>query len=164
MIFNLTPKSLKPAINCKRLFSAPGNFLNWFRVSPTTVASRDNDFGFLHIDETAYSKLSQLWKNNANSRLRISIEGGGCHGYQYNFDLEEGPSQQDDTEFAFKTDEDSETPTHTPVIVDSISLSMLDGSKLTYTTENILSQRFEIHDNPKASSGCGCHSSFGPTK
>jgi iron-sulfur cluster assembly accessory protein len=90
--------------------------------------------------------------------LRVTVESGGCHGYQYlmslteSFDPEEdaylpSPKRLDVDDRMFERD-------GTKVVVDTISLGLITGSKVDYSTELIGSQ-FKIVDNPAASSNCG---------
>ena len=85
--------------------------------------------------------------------LRITIESGGCHGFQYLMSLTNMSkvSQEDDTVF--------EGRDGAKVVMDEPSLELLKGSKVDYTMELIGSQ-FKITDNPHATSSCGCGTSF----
>ncbi len=82
------------------------------------------------------------------SRFRISVQGGGCSGFQYNF-LIDAQLTQDDKIF---TENDIE------VVVDFISLGLLNGSQLDYV-EDLTGAKFVI-SNPNAASACGCGNSF----
>lgn len=120
---------------------------------------------------------------NPHLALRIQVESGGCHGFQYLMSLvtlpdtlptspptspteTESPAiREDDTIFAYITD-DTETvpetsdPLSAPkIILDTPSLELLNGSKVDFTMELIGSQ-FKIVDNPLATSSCGCGTSF----
>lgn len=118
--------------------------------------------------------------SNPNLALRIQVESGGCHGFQYLMKLvtlppslpdkdslaaEEGDSsaaiREDDTIFTYVPDDSPSTPdlTAPKVILDLPSLGLLKGSKVDFTMELIGSQ-FKIVDNPAATSSCGCGSSF----
>lgn len=90
---------------------------------------------------------------NPNLVLRITVESGGCHGFQYLMSLTEMSeiSQEEDTVF--------EGPDGARIVLDEPSLELLKGSKVDYTMELIGSQ-FKIVDNPAASSSCGCGTSF----
>ena len=75
-------------------------------------------------------------------------------------DAKSGPETtltEDDTVFAFVDPESGETKAR--IVMDEPSLELLKGSKVDYTMELIGSQ-FKIVDNPKASSSCGCGTSF----
>lgn len=116
---------------------------------------------------------------NPNLALRIQVESGGCHGFQYLMSLVTLPDslpspssppagdssiiRQDDTIFTYAPDETSETTQQVSgipkIILDQPSLELLKGSKVDFTMELIGSQ-FKIVDNPLATSSCGCGTSF----
>lgn len=80
--------------------------------------------------------------------LRLSVEGGGCSGFQYRFGLDE--AAQDDDSIA-ETD-------GVRLVVDPVSLDLLAGSVVEYV-ESLGGSAFRV-TNPNAASGCGCGSSF----
>ncbi|MCY1670299.1 iron-sulfur cluster assembly accessory protein [Novosphingobium sp. SL115] len=80
--------------------------------------------------------------------LRLSVEGGGCSGFQYKFGLADAP-EDDDT--VAETD-------GVRLLVDSVSLGLLEGSMVEYV-ESLGGAAFKV-SNPQAASGCGCGSSF----
>ena len=81
-------------------------------------------------------------------RLRVSVSGGGCSGFQYGFSLDD-TKNDDDLLFEKNTIE---------VIIDEMSLDYLKGSELDYV-EDLIGAYFAMK-NPNASSTCGCGSSF----
>lgn len=81
--------------------------------------------------------------------LRLSVEGGGCSGFQYKFDLAEGPDGDDSV---------SETD-GVKLVVDPISLDLVGGSVVDFV-ESLGGAAFRV-ENPNAAAGCGCGSSFG---
>jgi iron-sulfur cluster insertion protein len=81
--------------------------------------------------------------------LRLSVEGGGCSGFQYRFDLAEG-ADNDDTV--------SETD-GVRLVVDPVSLDLVSGSTVDFV-ESLGGAAFKV-ENPNAAAGCGCGSSFG---
>ena len=93
--------------------------------------------------------------SNPDLALRVSVQSGGCHGFQYLMSLTSSAevSSQDDT--IFETDDG----TGAKVVMDEPSLELLKGSKVDYTMELIGSQ-FKIVGNPAATSSCGCGTSF----
>lgn len=110
--------------------------------------------------------------NNPNLALRIQVESGGCHGFQYLMSLLTIPGKdsqdwssvvsEDDTIFQYYPDDadpNSETRDGPRIILDEPSLELLKGSKVDFTMELIGSQ-FKIVDNPYATSSCGCGTSF----
>jgi len=84
----------------------------------------------------------------ATARLRLSVDGGGCAGFQYRFELADAPVG-DDVEV--KTD-------GVGLVVDSMSLPLLSGSVVDFV-ENLGGAAFQVR-NPNAASNCGCGTSF----
>lgn len=80
--------------------------------------------------------------------LRLSVEGGGCSGFQYQFGLADAPDA-DDTRV--ETD-------GVALVVDSVSLDLVRGASVDYV-ESLGGSAFKV-TNPQAASGCGCGSSF----
>ncbi|CAG8695351.1 4353_t:CDS:2, partial [Ambispora leptoticha] len=83
---------------------------------------------------------------NDHEALRITVDSGGCHGFQYFYDLTSVNALEDDDVLFEKNG--------AKVVIDSLSLGLIKGSKIDYTEELIGSQ-FKVVDNPQASSGCG---------
>ena len=81
--------------------------------------------------------------------LRLSVEGGGCSGFQYKFDLAEGAEADDSV---------SETD-GVRLVVDPVSLDLVAGSTVDFV-ESLGGAAFKV-ENPQAAAGCGCGSSFG---
>ena len=82
------------------------------------------------------------------SALRVSVEGGGCSGFSYKFDLVDGAD--DDDIVVEKND--------AKVLIDSLSLVYMAGSEIDFV-DNLLGQSFQIK-NPNAVASCGCGTSF----
>ncbi|CAN7268094.1 MAG: iron-sulfur cluster insertion protein ErpA [Rhizobium sp.] len=82
------------------------------------------------------------------SALRVSVEGGGCSGFSYKFDLADGA--QDDDTVVEKND--------AKVLIDSLSLVYMAGSEIDFV-DSLLGQSFQIK-NPNAVASCGCGTSF----
>jgi iron-sulfur cluster assembly accessory protein len=92
---------------------------------------------------------------NPELALRVTVESGGCHGFQYLMSLTSTSaiSLEDDTVF------EASDGSGAKVVMDEPSLDLLKGSKIDYTMELIGSQ-FKIAENPAATSSCGCGTSF----
>lgn len=118
-----------------------------------------NPFGFggrtmsnqkLVVTDSAAARISKLREMEGNQRLmlRITVNGGGCSGFQYAFDLDE------------KTGSDDQLFMHNgvAVVTDEVSLEFLEGCTVDFKNE--LGAAFFQVDNPNATSSCGCGTSF----
>jgi len=103
------------------------------------------------LTEAAAARINVLKgrENNQALMFRVLVKGGGCSGFQYEFDLTDKPAAEDDHIF---------TVNGAQVIVDEVSLDILKGSVLDYT-EDLSSAGFGIK-NPNATAKCGCGNSF----
>jgi iron-sulfur cluster insertion protein len=99
------------------------------------------------IDDSAVKRINQLraQQDKPALRLRITVDSGGCSGFQYILALDE-ETGADDHVFA------------DAVVCDAVSLPFLQGARISFGRDLVGSQ-FKI-DNPNAVSGCGCGSSF----
>jgi len=88
-------------------------------------------------------------RQNKPAILRLSVEGGGCSGFQYKFDLADGAEADDSV---------SETD-GVQLVVDPMSLDLVAGSTVDFV-ESLGGAAFRV-TNPQAAAGCGCGSSFG---
>lgn len=93
--------------------------------------------------------------SNPQLALRVTVESGGCHGFQYLMSLTNITSIAADEDTVFEASDGSGAK----VVLDEPSLELLKGSKIDYTMELIGSQ-FKIVGNPAATSSCGCGTSF----
>lgn len=80
--------------------------------------------------------------------LRVSVEAGGCTGFQYNFDL---VSDRDENDFVIEKD-------GATVLIDEVSLPLLQGSEIDFV-DDLIGAAFKIN-NPNATETCGCGTSF----
>lgn len=124
--------------------------------NPTTIEQpvRDRTGQILRVSVTssAAEKLHAIAAEDArpNLVLRIRVESGGCHGFQYVFQLQDGNEISKDDSI-FQRD-------GSRVIIDHRSLRVLRDATVDYSTELIGSQ-FRV-TSPHTSSACGCGSSF----
>lgn len=81
--------------------------------------------------------------------LRISVESGGCNGFQYKIEILK-QADADDVEFSQEG---------TKVVVDKTSLEYIKGATLDYSQE-LIGSSFVILENPLAGNSCGCKTSF----
>ena len=87
-------------------------------------------------------------KANRPAILRLSVEGGGCSGFQYKFGFAEGVEADDAV---------AETE-GVKLVVDAVSLDLIRGARVDFA-ESLGGAAFKV-ENPNAASGCGCGSSF----
>lgn len=105
----------------------------------------------IQISDTAASRISQLLEEENSDetlRLRISVFGGGCSGFQYNFTLDNALNKDD---HVFEKN-------GIYVVADEVSLGLLDGSQIDFVEE--LGFSSFVMKNPNAASSCGCGNSF----
>ncbi|KAH3661664.1 hypothetical protein OGAPHI_006514 [Ogataea philodendri] len=109
---------------------------------------------FIAITPAAAEKLNSisLEDHDSNLALRVQVESGGCHGFQYHLKLTSMDTFQPEEDSVFVRD-------GARVIVDKTSLEILRDSKIDYVHELIGSQ-FKVVDSPFTKSSCGCGSSF----
>jgi len=87
-------------------------------------------------------------KEPGKQALRVSVEGGGCSGFSYKFDLVEGRNGDD-----LAIEKDGAT-----VLIDDLSLVYMTGSVIDFV-DDLMGQSFQIK-NPNAVASCGCGTSF----
>lgn len=101
------------------------------------------------LSEAAAARIQKIAaKQNVPAILRLSVEGGGCAGFQYKFGLEDAPADDD---LVAETD-------GVKLVVDPVSVDFLEGSEVDFVS-NLGGQSFQVK-NPQAASGCGCGTSF----
>ena len=102
----------------------------------------------LLVTNNAAKKIIELSKKKEKKMLRISVTGGGCQGFQYNLDMEDKSKKKD---IIIKKN-------NALVLIDQNSLNLIKGSEIDFV-EDLIGSRFKIN-NPKATSSCGCGTSF----
>lgn len=102
------------------------------------------------LSDTAADRINAIVDEQKSEKgmLRVAVNGGGCSGFQYSFDLDDTP-QPDDTVVENKG---------ATLLVDSISLMYLAGSEIDYVSD-MIGASFQIK-NPNATASCSCGSSF----
>jgi iron-sulfur cluster assembly accessory protein len=101
------------------------------------------------ISAAAIARISYIKNNNHNAPyLRLTVEGGGCSGFQYKYHFTEDKTVND---IAIEKD-------NVVVLIDPISYSFLEGSQLDYIEE--LGGAYFNVVNPNATAKCGCGNSF----
>lgn len=104
----------------------------------------------LRITEAALSRVRELIREEGKPalKLRVSIEGGGCSGFQYDVSFAE--ARADDDLVIYRDGVE--------LLVDPLSMQYLEGAEVDYV-EQLSGAQFVIH-NPNAKTTCGCGSSF----
>jgi iron-sulfur cluster assembly accessory protein len=103
----------------------------------------------INVTERAARRIKEIMASEpAGSMLRISVNGGGCSGFQYAFDVDRQRQEDDIT-----VERDGAT-----VLVDQISLQYMEGATVDFV-DDLIGQSFKI-ENPQATAGCGCGTSF----
>lgn len=102
-----------------------------------------------NVSESAARRIREILARKPDVRmLRVSVEGGGCSGFQYRFDLVAGGESDD-----MVIERDGAT-----ILVDQVSLPFLAGSVLDYV-DDLIGSSFQVR-NPNAKAACGCGTSF----
>lgn len=101
------------------------------------------------VTERAAKRINEIIAGEDVARaLRVSVEGGGCSGFQYKFDLIPAP-EPDDVVLE---------RAGAKVVIDKLSLPYLAGSEIDFV-DDLIGAAFRIN-NPQATASCGCGTSF----
>ncbi len=105
--------------------------------------------GAVTVSDRAARRIAAiLSKEPAGSMLRVAVNGGGCSGFQYDFEI---TAERAGDDLAIEKN-------GVTVLIDSVSLDFLKGSEIDFADE-IIGAAFRIN-NPNATSSCGCGTSF----
>ena len=103
----------------------------------------------VEVSAAAAKRVAYILRSEkTKSALRVSVEGGGCSGFSYKFDLIDAASQDD-----IVIDKDG-----AQVVIDPVSLQYMEGSVIDFV-DDLMGQSFQIK-NPNATASCGCGTSF----
>ena len=101
------------------------------------------------VSERAAKRIGQILKGEPpGTMLRVSVEGGGCSGFQYKFDMERAKADDD-----LVIDRDGAV-----VLIDPVSVTYMAGSEIDFV-DDLIGASFKVK-NPKATASCGCGTSF----
>src|SRR3954462_8017221 len=101
------------------------------------------------VSERAARKIGDILKTEPpGAMLRVSVEGGGCSGFQYKFDIDRARAADD-----LVISRDGAT-----VLIDSISVGYMAGAEIDFV-DGLIGASFKVN-NPNATAGCGCGTSF----
>ncbi len=107
-----------------------------------------NETGVELTDRAARRINEIMAAEPAGSMLRISVNGGGCSGFSYAFDVDRTRNEDD---LVIERD-------GAAVLVDAVSLQYMGGSRIDFV-DDLIGQSFKI-ENPLATASCGCGTSF----
>ena len=131
------------------IFRQPDPRLPAGAAAPTLFAMDTITSASLTLSPSAAARVALIaQKQGKPAVLRLSVEGGGCSGFQYKFDLAAAPDADDAVAV---TD-------GVQLVVDPVSLDLVAGCVVDYV-ESLGGAAFKV-ENPNASAGCGCGSSF----
>jgi iron-sulfur cluster assembly accessory protein len=101
------------------------------------------------VTERAASRIAQILKGEpSGAMLRVSVEGGGCSGFQYKFGVARERAA-DDIVIARAA---------ATILIDPVSLGFLSGAEIDFV-DDLIGASFKIN-NPNAKASCGCGTSF----
>jgi iron-sulfur cluster assembly accessory protein len=101
------------------------------------------------VSERAARRISEILKvEPEGTMLRVSVEGGGCSGFQYKFDMESSRAADDLVIARYGA----------VVLIDPLSMTYMAGSEIDFV-EDLIGASFKVK-NPNATASCGCGTSF----
>jgi iron-sulfur cluster assembly accessory protein len=101
------------------------------------------------VSERAARRIGEILKGEPNgTMLRVSVEGGGCSGFRYKFDIERAKAADD---LVISRD-------GAVVLIDPISVNYMTGSEIDFV-DDLIGASFKVK-NPQAKASCGCGTSF----
>jgi iron-sulfur cluster assembly accessory protein len=101
------------------------------------------------VTERAARRIGEILRREPpGTMLRVSVEGGGCSGFQYKFDVDRARADDD-----VVIERDGAT-----VLIDQVSIGYLAGSEIDFV-DDLIGASFRVN-NPQATASCGCGTSF----
>ncbi|TWG95538.1 iron-sulfur cluster assembly accessory protein [Mesorhizobium sp. J18] len=112
-------------------------------------ADAKSQMNAIEVTDAAAKRIADIvGKERGKIGLRVTVEGGGCSGFSYKFDLAD---TRNDDDIAFEKN-------GATVLVDDLSLIYMGGSVIDFV-DDLMGQSFQIR-NPNAVASCGCGTSF----
>jgi len=103
----------------------------------------------VNLTERAARRIGEILKSEpAGAMLRVSVEGGGCSGFQYKFDFVDARTDDD-----LVLNRDGAT-----VLIDPVSVQYMAGAEIDFV-DDLIGASFRVV-NPNATASCGCGTSF----
>jgi iron-sulfur cluster assembly accessory protein len=101
------------------------------------------------VTQRAAQRIGEILRQEPNgTMLRVSVEGGGCSGFQYKFDTERAQAADD-----IMIERDGAR-----VLIDPVSVNYMTGAEIDFV-DDLIGSAFRIN-NPQATASCGCGTSF----
>ena len=101
------------------------------------------------VSERAARRIGEILKGEpSGTMLRVSVEGGGCSGFLYKFDMEHSRASDD-----LVINRDGAV-----VLIDPVSVNYIAGSEIDFV-DDLIGASFKVN-NPQAKASCGCGTSF----
>jgi iron-sulfur cluster assembly accessory protein len=101
------------------------------------------------VSERAARRIGEILKGEpSGTMLRVSVEGGGCSGFQYKFDMERAKAADD---LVISRD-------GAVILIDPVSVNYMVGSEIDFV-DDLIGASFKVK-NPQAKASCGCGTSF----
>src|SRR6516165_10038531 len=123
--------------------------LNYWPCAPAMARVDRMAMNNVTVTERAARRIGEILNREpAGAMLRVSVEGGGCSGFQYKFDTERERAY-DDTVIE---------KSGATVLIDPVSLNYMAGSEIDFV-DDLIGSSFKVN-NPKATASCGCGTSF----
>jgi iron-sulfur cluster assembly accessory protein len=108
-----------------------------------------DEMDHITVTERAARRIGEILRQEpVGTMLRLSVEGGGCSGFQYKFD----------TDSAQEADDILVRREGALLLIDPVSLGYLAGSEIDFV-DDLIGASFRVN-NPKAKASCGCGTSF----
>jgi iron-sulfur cluster assembly accessory protein len=103
----------------------------------------------IRVTGRAARRISEILRDEPpGTMLRLSVEGGGCSGFQYKFEIDRSQGSDD---LVIRRD-------GAAVLIDAVSVAYLAGSEIDFV-DDLIGASFRVN-NPKATASCGCGTSF----
>ncbi|MCB1427594.1 MAG: iron-sulfur cluster assembly accessory protein [Nitratireductor sp.] len=114
------------------------------------IQTQARETSAISVTDAAMKRIAKILSGEpGKDALRISVEGGGCSGFSYKYDLVANDRQEDD--LVIEGD-------GAMVLIDSVSIPYMSGSEVDFV-DDLMGQSFQIR-NPNAVASCGCGTSF----
>lgn len=105
----------------------------------------------ISVSKQAVQKFAQLAQQKNVTKFLFKVQGGGCNGFKYILvPMQEQPQKMDEIVPLTK---------NVDLVVDNHSIFFLMGTKIDYTTDDIMGSKFDF-SNPNAKNSCGCGATF----